>query len=86
MCGGQILFIPESTEILNKVPLKTADDVIVLLQFSRRRLLSHLVNLLVVRLSRTVHLCVGLCGLVEGSVARAHGLLGGWLKAVGVFA
>ena len=40
----------------------------------------------VVVLSLTVRPCVRLCGFVERSVARAHGLLWGWLKAASLFA
>lgn len=40
----------------------------------------------VVILSVTVRPCVCLCGFVERSVARAHGLLWGWLKAASLFA
>lgn len=34
----------------------------------------------------TVRVRVCFCGLVEGSVARGHGLLSGWLKAASLFA
>lgn len=37
-------------------------------------------------LSVCLLLCVCPCGFVEGSVARAHGLLWGWLNAASLFA
>lgn len=43
-----------------------------------------LLSLLDVGPSITVYDCV--CGFVEGSIARAHGLPWGWLKAACLFA